>query len=96
MVIAWLALLSLPGAAQASVTAAAADGGRPLNAAALGTTVAWSSYSRRAGGYRLRVQSGRRRPMTLPLRTRRVPFDVDIGRRRPLWTRSRYPPARRL
>lgn len=70
----------------------------PTGVASYGGTVVWSSYDRRRERYRLRARY-RGRTMRLPVRSRRVGFDADVGpdpRGRPVvvYSRCRREPER--
>jgi hypothetical protein len=69
-------MVAAPGVAFANDTIATVSSPTPVSAFA--GRLAWSSYDPATRGYRL-MTSARGVTSTLPVRPRRVPFDVDLG-----------------
>jgi hypothetical protein len=93
-----LTLLALPAAAAADRTIATLSAPAPVSAYA--GRLAWSAYDPSSRSYRLMTEAGGDAASAVPVGTRKVPFDVDLGPDRDgnviaVYSRCRREPARR-
>jgi hypothetical protein len=73
----WLVAATFAQAAQADETVTSIA--RPTPISAFGGVLAWSAYDAATERYVLMASTARAAPTPLPIRPRRVPFDIDLG-----------------